>query len=105
MIMYLHILSFPPISMVQYAPSTIFFLLSYIIDIIFSDMFDLIRLLQYYLFYLIWSTNIFSLWYDIIWFDLILFNMIQSDIIFPLLFDMNTLLYSNPFHSAHQNKI
>ena len=65
-----------------------------------SALFNLILLLLSNIFSLIRSTQIFS-----VWSDLIQYNSIQPDIIFSIIFDPLNFICSDYLYSAHSNQI
>ena len=86
------------------------YLLSNRLALIRSDLFHLIRLLRSDLFALIQSTQIYSLWSDMIWSDLIWSDMTQSDLIwYNILVSIwsthSDMICSDTLYSAHYNPI
>ena len=113
MLLYHYLISMPSISLIWCEtspiwcaqPALVFSIISAILALIRSSLFDPILLLQYDLFSMIRSTQILSIlsdliWSYLIWSDLVWFYLIWSDLILSFLFDLLTPLWSYYIYST-----
>ena len=108
LLLYASLISVVPIYLIQHEtsllcsshPDMLWYILSTLLSLIRSTLFDTLCLIQSNLFALIWSTNILSLWSD-----LIQSNAIQSNIMLSLIFYPLTLLCYKNLYFDHSNTV